>query len=55
MIAFQRDIKGVMTPTGRFATAGKGTGGGLGNQGALALSKDSDYLSEMTKIHVLTV
>ena len=44
VIAFQRDVKGVMTPTGRFATGGKGTGGGLGNQGALALSKDGDYL-----------
>lgn len=44
VLAFQRDAKGAMTALGRFATAGKGTGGGLGNQGALAISKDGDYL-----------
>jgi 6-phosphogluconolactonase len=44
VLAFQRDAKGTMTAAGRFATAGKGTGGGLGNQGAIAISKDGDYL-----------
>ena len=29
---------------GRCATGGTGTGGGLGNQGALAFSKNGDYL-----------
>jgi 6-phosphogluconolactonase len=44
VLAFQRNASGVMTAAGRFATAGKGTGGGLGNQGALALSRDGDFM-----------
>jgi 6-phosphogluconolactonase len=44
VLAFQRSATGVMTPTGRFATGGKGTGGGLGNQGALEISQDGNYL-----------
>jgi 6-phosphogluconolactonase len=44
VIAFQRDSVGNMAATGRFATGGKGTGGGLGNQGALEISQDGNYL-----------
>jgi 6-phosphogluconolactonase len=44
VLAFQRDSAGNMTATGRFATGGKGTGGGLGNQGALEISQDGNYL-----------
>ena len=44
VLAFQRSATGAMTAIGRFATSGKGTGGGLGNQGALTISNDGDYL-----------
>ena len=44
VLAFQRSATGAMTPSGHFATGGKGTGGGLGNQGALEISKDGNYL-----------
>lgn len=44
VLAFQRDSAGKMTTVGHFSTAGKGTGGGLGNQGALAISRDGNYL-----------
>ena len=44
VISFQRNDKGEMLALGRFATGGTGTGGGLGNQGALAFSKNGDYL-----------
>lgn len=44
VFAFQRSVNGAMTPTGRFATGGKGTGGGLGNQGAIEISQDGNYL-----------
>ena len=44
VISFQRNAKGEMLRLGRFATGGTGTGGGLGNQGALAFSKNGDYL-----------
>lgn len=33
-----------LVPAGTFPTGGKGSGGGLGNQGALALSDDGDVL-----------
>ncbi|HMS82708.1 MAG TPA: beta-propeller fold lactonase family protein [Nitrospira sp.] len=33
-----------LVPAGSFPTGGKGSGGGLGNQGALALSDDGDEL-----------
>jgi 6-phosphogluconolactonase len=35
--AFDRASDGSLTPAGEFATGGNGTGGGLGNQGAVAL------------------
>ncbi len=44
VLAFQRDGDGYFEPAGEFFTGGVGTGGGLGNQGALALSKNSRYL-----------
>ncbi len=44
VISFQRNAKGQMLALARFATGGTGTGGGLGNQGALAFSKNGDYL-----------
>ncbi|MBY0248697.1 MAG: hypothetical protein K2Q17_13620 [Nitrospiraceae bacterium] len=33
-----------LVPAGSFPTGGKGAGGGLGNQGALALSDDGEAL-----------
>ena len=44
VLTFQRDAKNAMVQTGHVATGGTGTGGGLGNQGALAFSKDGNYL-----------
>lgn len=44
VLAFQRGEGGKLEPAGRFVTGGTGTGGGLGNQGALALSKNARYL-----------
>lgn len=44
VLTFQRDAKNGMVQIGRVATGGTGTGGGLGNQGALAFSKDGNYL-----------
>ncbi|MDD5033237.1 MAG: beta-propeller fold lactonase family protein [Methylococcaceae bacterium] len=44
VLAFQRNGQGSMQPAGRFATGGTGTGSGLGNQGALALSHNEHYL-----------
>lgn len=35
---FSRDPDGTLTPLGHFFTGGRGTGGGLGSQGAVALS-----------------
>lgn len=43
VLSFQRTSNG-MVVAGRFSTGGRGTGGGLGNQGALELSKDGAYL-----------
>lgn len=43
VLAFQR-YGNRMQEAGRFATGGTGTGSGLGNQGALALSKNGRYL-----------
>jgi len=42
--AFDRGNDGRLTPAGRFPTGGKGTGGGLGNQGALVLGHGSRHL-----------
>lgn len=44
VLAFHRHGNGQMEPAGRFATGGTGTGSGLGNQGALALSANARYL-----------
>lgn len=44
VLAFQRYGRGTMQPAGHFATGGTGTGAGLGNQGALALSDSERYL-----------
>lgn len=44
VIAFDRKKDGTITESGRYATGGLGTGGGLGNQGALALSKTGRFL-----------
>ena len=44
VLAFQRYGNGHMEPAGHFATGGTGTGSGLGNQGALALSDGERYL-----------
>src|SRR3989442_6932721 len=44
VVAFQRAANGSLTPAGRFATGGSGTGGGLGNQGAVVLSDDRQLL-----------
>jgi len=40
IIAFDRAADGQLTPAGTHATGGVGTGGGLGNQGAVVLTKD---------------
>lgn len=44
VLAFRHRGRGRMEPAGRFATGGTGTGSGLGNQGALALSENERYL-----------
>ncbi|UOA10831.1 beta-propeller fold lactonase family protein [Methylobacter sp. S3L5C] len=44
VLAFQRFTNGHMEAAGHFATGGVGTGHGLGNQGALALSDNKRYL-----------
>lgn len=44
VLAFRRYGNGHMEPAGRFTTGGTGTGSGLGNQGALALSHNEHYL-----------
>lgn len=44
VLAFQRFGNGQLRPAGQFATGGNGTGAGLGNQGALALSANARYL-----------
>jgi 6-phosphogluconolactonase len=44
VLAFDRAGNGSLKPAGSFATGGNGTGGGLGNQGALALSRAGRFL-----------
>lgn len=41
---FTRGPDGLLTPAGRFATGGTGTGNGLGSQGAVVLSDDGQRL-----------
>lgn len=43
VIAYRRAL-GLLVPQGSFATGGTGTGMGLGNQGALAISEDGSRL-----------
>lgn len=44
VLVFQRFNNGSVAPAGHFPTGGVGTGRGLGNQGALALSDNKRYL-----------
>jgi 6-phosphogluconolactonase len=44
ILIFNRSHDGELRLTGRVSTRGRGTGAGLGNQGALALSKDGRRL-----------
>lgn len=44
VLAFERYGNGHMEPAGSYPTGGVGTGSGLGNQGALALSDNKRYL-----------
>ena len=44
VLAFQRGADGSLTPDGVFPTGGTGTSGGLGNQGAVMLSRDGQWL-----------
>jgi 6-phosphogluconolactonase len=42
--AFDRGPDGSLSPQGTFATGGRGTGGGLGSQGAVILSENGERL-----------
>ena len=44
VVAFRRGSDGTLEPAGAFSTGGQGTGAGLGSQGALILSPDSQWL-----------
>ena len=44
IMAFDRAADGSLTAAGTYATSGTGTGGGLGNQGALIISSDGRFL-----------
>lgn len=44
VVVFARASNGTLSPAGRVATNGTGTGGGLGNQGAVTLSKNGRWL-----------
>jgi len=44
VLAFRRGTNGELEPAGRVPTGGRGTGAGLGSQGALVLSEDGDLL-----------
>jgi 6-phosphogluconolactonase (cycloisomerase 2 family) len=44
IVVFDRARDGTLTAAGRVATEGLGTGGGLGNQAALALTKNGRWL-----------
>jgi len=44
ILAFHREPDGALIPVGKFPTGGKGTGGGLGNQGALTVSRNGRWL-----------
>ena len=44
VVMFDRAGNGTLTPIGTYFTGGTGTGGGLGNQGALVLSSTGKWL-----------
>src|SRR5437667_6241187 len=44
VLAYNRSADGALTPAGVFDTGGRGTGAGLGNQSALVLSRDGQWL-----------
>ncbi len=44
VLVFHRKVDGSLVPGGSFDTGGQGTGSGLGNQGALALSQGDRWL-----------
>lgn len=44
VLAFTRAADGSLAPAGSFPTLGNGSGGGLGSQGAVALSDDARFL-----------
>ena len=44
VIAFARASDGQLNPAGTFTTGGRGSGGGLGSQGAVVLSEDGQLL-----------
>src|SRR5215831_20448015 len=44
VMVYDRSASGLLTPAGQFATGGNGTGTGLGNQGAVVLSRNNRWL-----------
>jgi len=44
VLVFNRSADGSLTPAGSFSTTGLGTGTGLGNQGAVVLSRNGKFL-----------
>ena len=44
VLVFDRSADGSLSPAGAFETDGLGTGGGLGNQGAVLLTSDNQWL-----------
>ncbi|CAG0989611.1 6-phosphogluconolactonase [Anaerolineales bacterium] len=44
ILVFKRGANGMLTPAGSVPTGGLGTGAGLGNQGAVVLSRDNQWL-----------
>lgn len=44
VLAFSRAADGTLSPAGSFATGGTGTGGGLGSQGALIITRNGRWL-----------
>lgn len=44
VLVFERGADGSLTPAGSYSTEGQGSGGGLGNQGAVTLSNDERWL-----------
>jgi 6-phosphogluconolactonase (cycloisomerase 2 family) len=44
VIAYKRNANGSISLTGSFATGGNGTGGGLGNQGAVVINDEEDVV-----------